>query len=79
MVFKKLTWRKLLTVEPVIFLYAFGMFMHQPVIQQFIYYRVSEMKNFTYDINKGPVKACDTKELNGTSKALESQVIVTCK
>ena len=77
MVSKKLAWTKLIcSVEPVIFLYAFGMLMHQPVIQQFIYYRVSEMKNFTYDVNKGPMKACDTKELNGTSKALERQVLV---
>lgn len=32
------------TVEPVVFCYAFGILLHVPIIQQYIYYRISESK-----------------------------------
>ena len=73
MVFKRLTWRQLLTVEPVIFLYAYGMFMHQPVIQQYIYSRVSEMKNYTYDYRNPGINKANCVE-NQHNSTLEQQV-----
>ena len=60
------------TIEPVIFLYAYGLFMHLPVIQQYVYKRVSDAKNFPYSTSsKG---SCQNQTLNTTLKELEKEV-----
>jgi len=60
------------TIEPVIFLYAYGLFMHLPVIQQYIYKRVSDDKGFPYSASsKG---SCSNQTLNVTLKELEKEV-----
>ena len=60
------------TIEPVIFLYAYGLFMHLPVIQQYIYKRVSDAKGFPYSTSsKG---GCGKKILNSTLDELEKEV-----
>lgn len=38
-----------ITVEPVIFCYAFGIILHVPVIQQYIHKRISEEKGLIYN------------------------------
>ena len=69
---RRLSWRQLITVEPVIFLYAYGLFMHLPIIQQYVYYRVSEDKGFPYKLTKD--KGCSQDEMNATMKELEQEV-----
>lgn len=65
--------RQLLTVEPVLFLYAFGLFMNVPVSQQYIYSRLSEAKGFPYHFQQKT--GCEGKELNASMKTLEKEVI----
>ena len=67
-----LSCRQLLTVEPVIFLYAFGLFMNAPVLQQYIYSRLSEAKGFPYHFKHKT--GCEGKELNDSMKRLEKEV-----
>ena len=38
-----------ITVEPVIFFYAFGIILHVPIIQQYIHRRISESKGLTFN------------------------------
>lgn len=48
------SWRKYLTVEPVLFLYFYGFLMGLPVGGIYIYQRVSDMKGFPYqNISQG--------------------------
>lgn len=42
-------WRRYLTVEPVIFFYAYGLMMSMPIWRQYIYSVISEKKGFPYD------------------------------
>lgn len=65
--------RQLLTVEPVLFLYAFGLFMNVPVSQQYIYSRLSEAKGFPYHFQQKT--GCEGKELNDSMKKLEKEVL----
>ena len=65
--------RQLLTVEPVLFLYAFGLFMNVPVSQQYIYSRLSEAKGFPYHFQQKT--GCEGKELNDSMKILEKEVL----
>ena len=65
--------RQLLTVEPVLFLYAFGLFMNVPVSQQYIYSRLSETKGFPYHFQQKT--GCEGKELNDSMKTLEKEVL----
>lgn len=67
-------WLKLArpTIEPVIFLYAYGLFMHLPVIQQYVYKRVSVAKNFPY--TSSTKENCQNQTLNATLKELEKEV-----
>lgn len=60
------------TIEPVIFLYAYGLFMHLPVIQQYIYKRVSDKKGFPYSTSS--TESCSNQTLNATLKELEKEV-----
>lgn len=62
------------TIEPVIFLYAYGLFMHLPVIQQYIYKRVSDAKGFPYSASSK--ENCSNQTLNATLKGLEKEVNV---
>ena len=41
-------WRRYLTVEPVIFFYAFGLMTAFPLYRQYVYSVVSEKKGFPY-------------------------------
>lgn len=66
------SWRQLLTVEPVLFLYAFGLFMNVPVSQQFIYHRLSDAKGFPYHFQQDT--GCEGKNLNASMKKLEKEV-----
>ena len=66
------SWRKYFTVEPVLFLYAYGLLMHVPVIQQYIYFRVSEIEGFSY--NSVQEQGCGSANLNATMKELEKKV-----
>ena len=68
-------WLKLCrpTIEPVIFLYAYGLFMHMPVIQQYVYKRVSVAKNFPY--SSSTKERCQNQTLNTTLKELEKEVM----
>lgn len=67
-------WLKLCrpTIEPVIFLYAYGLFMHMPVIQQYVYKRVSVAKNFPY--SSSTKERCQNQTQNTTLKELEKEV-----
>jgi len=65
--------RRLLTLEPVLFLYAFGLFMNVPVSQQYIYSRISEAKGFPYHFQQKT--GCEGKELNDSMKKLEKEVL----
>lgn len=67
--------RQLLTLEPVLFLYAFGLFMNVPVSQQYIYSRLSEAKGFPYHFQQKT--GCEGKELNDSMKNLEKEVLAT--
>ncbi|KAJ7383109.1 hypothetical protein OS493_030639 [Desmophyllum pertusum] len=67
-----LSLRQLVTVEPVLFLYAFGLFMNVPVAQQFVYSRLSEAKGFPYHFQQKT--GCEGKELNDSMKKLEKEV-----
>ncbi|KXJ16174.1 proton-coupled folate transporter [Exaiptasia diaphana] len=70
---KRFTIKQLVTVEPVIFFYAFALFMHQPVINQYIYSRIAKAKGFPYTTTKG--SSCgNVTALNDTMKDLEKQV-----
>ena len=60
------------TVEPVIFLYAYGLFMHLPVMQQYIYMRVSVAQGFPYSTSSK--KSCEKLELNKTLEDIERKV-----
>ncbi|XP_078357701.1 proton-coupled folate transporter-like [Oculina patagonica] len=43
------TWRRYLTVEPVIFFYAFGLMMSMPLWRQYIYHVISKKMGFPYE------------------------------
>ena len=60
------------TIEPVIFLYAYGLFMHLPVIQQYVYKRVRDNKGFPYSASSK--ESCSNHTLNATLKELEKEV-----
>ena len=69
------SWRKYFTVEPVLFLYAYGLLMHVPVIQQYIYHRISEQEGFPYKLSQN--QSCDDGTLNSTMKELEKKARYT--
>ncbi len=52
---------RLRTAEPVVFLYAFGLLIHSPLIQQYIYDRVSEDKGYNNTLNSRTECANDTE------------------
>ena len=64
----------MLAVEPVLFFYAYGLFMSVPVSQQYVYHRLSEAKGFPYDFQRES-KGCDAQALNASMKKLEKEVV----
>ncbi len=53
------TWYKNITVEPVTFFYACAMILHTPVIQQYVYTRVSEQRGITSTLYQSDSSQCD--------------------
>ena len=73
----RVSWKSLKpTIEPVIFLYAYGLFMHLPVIQQFIYKQVSEAKGFPYTTSSKGSDSCSKQKLNSSLEELEKEVMI---
>ncbi|XP_048585472.1 proton-coupled folate transporter isoform X2 [Nematostella vectensis] len=68
--FQKLKWR---TPEIVVFLYAYGLFMHVPVIQQYVYSRIAKSKGFPYDAHK-KTGCGNITILNATMQHIEQEV-----
>ncbi|EDO32892.1 predicted protein, partial [Nematostella vectensis] len=64
-----------ITVEPVIFCYAFGIILHVPVIQQYIHQRLSEGKGLTYEYNNTDSRTtCEPIQMaNSSEETLELQ------
>ena len=52
-----------ITVEPVIFCYAFGIILHVPVIQQYIHKRISEEKGIIYNTTAS-LSNCDLTQVS---------------
>lgn len=77
---RRLSWRQLFTVEPVIFFYAYGLFMHLPIIQQYIYFRVSKAKGFLTH-NSSHSNGCGQDIFNKSTEMLEKEVysLTSCK
>ncbi|KAK2572248.1 Proton-coupled folate transporter [Acropora cervicornis] len=68
-------WRRYLTVEPVVLFYTFGIFMSLPVLTQYVYFRVSELKGFPYNISETTEKGCKSDAgANSSLKNLEKEV-----
>lgn len=42
------TWRRYLTVEPVIFFYAFALMLSMPLWRQYVYFVISKRMGFPY-------------------------------
>lgn len=71
-------WRRYLTVEPVMFFFAYGVLASIPLYQQYVYRVISEMKGFPYAelvLNEdGPGCHEDVISQNATLKKLEEEV-----
>jgi len=63
----------MVTVEPVLFFYAFGFFISVPVLQQYVYHRLSVAKGFPYDFQQEN-RGCGSQSLNKSMKKLEKEV-----
>ena len=69
--------RKYLAVEPVALFFCYGLFMSLPVMQQFVYYRISQYKGFPYSVSRderGQSCGYNGSEANTTMKELEKEV-----
>ncbi|XP_068746748.1 proton-coupled folate transporter-like [Montipora capricornis] len=66
-------WRKMLTVEPVIFFYSYGLLMNVPIYQQYVYFRLSEERGFPYSFQEQK-SGCGSKTLNDSMEKLEKEV-----
>ncbi|XP_068746746.1 proton-coupled folate transporter-like isoform X2 [Montipora capricornis] len=66
-------WRKMLTVEPVIFFYSCGLLMNVLIYQQYVYYRLSEERGFPYHFQKQK-SGCGSKPFNDSMEKLEKEV-----
>ncbi|CAH3125439.1 unnamed protein product [Porites lobata] len=71
---RRLSWSMMLTVEPVLFFYAFGFFMNIPIAQQYVYKRLSEAKGFPYHFQQDDGDTGCGSKLNDTMKKLEKEV-----
>ena len=63
----------MLTVEPVIFFYSYGLLMNVPIYQQYVYYRLSEERGFPYSFQEQK-SGCGSKTLNDSMEKLEKEV-----
>ncbi|EDO38916.1 predicted protein, partial [Nematostella vectensis] len=63
-------------IEPVIFLYVYGILMHGPVIQQFVYSKIAKQKGFFYDPSSHTGCGNETR-YNSTLHNLEQEVQAT--
>ena len=61
-----------ITVEPVIFCYAFGIILHVPVIQQYIHKRVAESKGVVYNTTAS-LSNCDSIPIPKKEETLKIQ------
>lgn len=50
--------------------------MHLPVIQQFIYKRVSEAKGFPYSTSSEDSNSCSKQKRNSSLEELEKEVMI---
>ncbi|XP_078355894.1 uncharacterized protein LOC144640677 [Oculina patagonica] len=74
------TWRRYLTVEPVLLFYAFGLMTSMPIWDQYVYRRVSERMGFPYAelvVDKEGL-GCNFTGPNSTLKELEKRFLVLC-
>lgn len=70
------------TAEPVIFLYSFGLLIHSPLIQQYVYDRVSEDKGYNNTVNSRTECANDTDlhdEVNLSLNFTINQFVFYCR
>ena len=56
------------TVEPVVFCYAFGILLHVPIIQQYIYYRISESKGLVTNTTEHLSNCESNRAMQGNSR-----------
>lgn len=56
------------TVEPVVFCYAFGILLHVPIIQQYIYYRISESKSLVTNTTEHLSNCETTRPMQGNAR-----------
>lgn len=61
-----------ITVEPVIFCYAFGIILHVPVIQQYIHRRIAEEKGIIYNTTAS-LSNCDSMRATRNGETLKMQ------
>lgn len=61
-----------ITVEPVIFCYAFGIILHVPVIQQYIHRRIAEEKGIIYNTTAS-LSNCDSIPILRNAETLKLQ------
>ena len=59
-----------ITVEPVIFCYAFGIILHVPVIQQYIHRRIAEEKGIIYNTTAS-LSNCDSMRATRNGETLK--------
>lgn len=64
-----------ITVEPVIFCYAFGIILHVPVIQQYIHKRIAEDKGVVYNTTAS-VSNCEFTPVNRNGETTKIQKAV---
>ena len=69
----------MLTVEPVLFFYAFGFFMNIPIAQQYVYKRLSEARGFPYYFQQDDGDTGCGSKLNDTMKKLEKEVYLSLR
>eukprot|EP00794_Sanderia_malayensis_P005304 gene5304-5973_t len=68
-------WRKALrnAPEPAFLLYVFGLLLHMPLVQQYVYYRISLREGFPYKFS-GHESSCQGITVNSTLKELQQKV-----
>ena len=76
---RRLSWSMMLTVEPVLFFYAFGFFMNIPIAQQYVYKRLSEARGFPYYFQQDDGDTGCGSKLNDTMKKLEKEVYLSLR
>ena len=65
---------KKVTVEPVTFCYACAMILHTPVLQQYVYGRVSQMKGLPRSVYESEASICDREGYEIETVSLKAQL-----